>query len=216
MRRIISLCVIALALTAAADATEPIDLGRGLTYLRVGSVSESAGVIAATVPQNRPLVLDLRYVVATDEDARLLSSALGQRTGSLPLFILISPETPPALARALSRLPAGAITLGVAGSAPTPSVIIAQATDTDRRAYAAALDGLALETLISGKIIKERFDEASLVKDFQNGHANPSPPPAPDLAAKPGPEKPQVLTDRVLQRAVHLHRTLVALPPRRT
>ncbi|MDP2139026.1 MAG: hypothetical protein Q8J74_14345, partial [Candidatus Didemnitutus sp.] len=159
--------------------------------------------------------LDLRYVVATDEDAPLISRALGQRTGSLPLFILISPETPPALARVLSRLPAGTVTLGVAGSAPTPTVVIAQATDTDRRAYAAALDGLALETLISGKLVKERFDEASLVKDFQNGHAHPSPPPVPDLTAKTDPDKPQLLIDRVLQRAVHLHRTLVALRPRR-
>ncbi len=214
MKKIISHCFIVLALAAASGATELTDLGRGLSYLRVSSVSESAKAIVASVPQNRPFVLDLRYVTATDEDSRLISGALAKRTGTLPLFILISPETPPAVAQALSRLPVGTITLGVEGSAPVPTVVVAQATGTDRRAYDAARDGLALETLISGKINKERFDEASLVRDFQNGHAYPSPPSAPDWATKPDTQKPQVLTDRVLQRAVHLHRTLVALRPR--
>jgi len=48
------------------------------------------------------------------------------------------------------------------------------------------------------------------VKEFEHGNPNAAPPAEPDLA-KPAPEKAPVLTDRVLQRAVHLHRALAAL-----
>jgi len=58
------------------------------------------------------------------------------------------------------------------------------------------------------------------VHEFKNGHPDAEPPPAPDpTAAKPAgdtaKETPPVPpTDRVLQRALHLHRALLALKAR--
>ena len=74
--------------------------------------------------------------------------------------------------------------------------------------------GTPVETLISGKIEKDRYDEATLVQEFKNGNPEAAPPQPPDpTAAKAtdAPAKPPVLVDRVLQRAVHLHAARLAL-----
>jgi hypothetical protein len=52
------------------------------------------------------------------------------------------------------------------------------------------------------------------MEEFKNGNADAAPPPAPDpTEAKDGAAetKPEPPVDRVLQRAVHLHRALLAL-----
>ncbi|MBX3736441.1 MAG: hypothetical protein KF715_07130 [Candidatus Didemnitutus sp.] len=196
------------AALAPVAATEPYDLGEGLGYIRVQRITESLDLLSRTLPRGTALVLDLRYTSATDGDAAALAGALAQRTGGAPLFVLVSPQTPAALTPVL--LKTSAVTLGVDESLPAPAVVVAQSVDADRRAYDAFAGGMPLETLIAGKIEKERFDEASLVKEFEHGNPNAAPPPEPD-PTKPAPEKAPVLTDRVLQRAVHLHRALAAL-----
>jgi hypothetical protein len=127
---------------------------------------------------------------------------------------LVSPETPTALAAALAAPPRGVLTLGIEGSRPTPQVVVAQPADVDRRAYDAAEGGMTLESLIAGKIEKERYDEASLLREFARGVSDPAPPPAPDPTTAPAAARAPVLTDRVLQRALHLHQALQALRPR--
>jgi len=194
------------ALTAAA--TEPYDLGEGLGYIRVHRMSDSLELLARTLPLGTALVLDLRYATATDDEATAFAGALAHRTGGAPLLLLVSPQTPAALTPVLLKTPA--VTLGVAESLPVPAVIVGQTVDLDRRAYDAYDTGTPLTTLITGKIEKERFDEASLVKEFEHGNPNAAPPAEPD-PTKPAPDKAPVLTDRVLQRAMHLHRALAAL-----
>jgi len=162
-------------------------------------------------------VLDLRYATANDESAAALRSALAGRSSNVPLFILVSPATPTALAPVISASPA--LTLGASGSLPAPKVVVQTDATADRRAYDALDTGTALAQLISGKIEKERFDEATLVQEFKNGNPDAAPIPTPDpTAAKPAgaseKEPPSPLVDRVLQRAVHLHRALLALKPR--
>lgn len=192
-------------------APESADLGEGLAYLRVHSLGESKDTIRQAIQTERALVLDVRYATAAADDVAGFAGLLGPRADRAPLLVLVSPETPATLAAGLERLPRGVITLGVTDSRPSPKVIVTQAADVDRRAYDAHDSGMPLESLITGKIDKERYDEASLVREFQNGTPAPNPPPAPDLAAKSPGEKAPVLTDRVLQRAVHLHRALQAL-----
>ena len=203
----------ALALSTRA-ASEPVDLGEGLTYWRVHSFGDSATPVATAISSGRALVLDLRYATSSVADASALSDALARRNTRAPLLILVSPQTPAALLPALTPLRPGALTLGVEDSRPAPSVVVAQPADVDRRAYDALDGGMKLEDLVNGKIEKERFDEASLVKEFQNGNVNAAPPPGPDPSAKPADEKAPALTDRVLQRALHLHRALSALRAR--
>ena len=131
-----------------------------------------------------------------------------------PLFILVSPATPAAVAQALADSAGPAYMLGIAGSRPAPTVVVKTDAATDRRAYDAFDAGTPVDALISGKIDKEHFDEAELVKEFKNGNPDAEPPALPDPTATKAdgtPEKPAPLTDRVLQRAVHLQHALLAL-----
>lgn len=197
--------------SAAASVVAPrADLGAGLGYLRVHSLAAALEETARTLAQGTALVLDLRGATATDASASDLSALFARRNGPAPLFILVSPRTAPELTAPLLRPIPHVVLLGVAEALPTPQIVVTQPADADERAYEALDRGVALDALITGKIEKERFDEAELVKEFQNGNPNAAPPPEPD-PTKPAPEKAPVLTDRVLQRAVQLHRALVAL-----
>ncbi len=229
MKRIVLLFSV---LCLLSSATELTDLGQGLSYLRIHSVADSEAALRKAVPGAGALVLDLRYATANDESAAALRTALAGRPASTPLFILISPATPPVLGPVIAASPA--LTLGTAGSLSTPKVIVQTDAATDRRAYDALDAGTPLAKLISGKIEKERFDEATLVQEFKNGNpdAAPIPPPDPTAALPGNPAEhgvsgtntgpaaagngapPAPLVDRVLQRAVHLHRALLALKPR--
>lgn len=206
-----------LVLAVAAGATELADLGAGLAYLRIHSVTDAEGALRQAVPGTPALVLDLRYATADDRAAAILQSALAAHPAGAPLYLLVSPATPPALGPVIRA--AGVLTLGAPGSAPAPRVVVQTDAAADRRAYDAFEAGTALEKLVSGRIEKERFDEATLVHEFKNGNPDAAPPPAPDPTAPrsaedPAKNPPAPLTDRVLQRAGHLHRALLALKPR--
>lgn len=209
MKRIIPLFSV---LCLLSSGTELTDLGSGLAYLRIHSMGDSAAALRKAVPGAGALVLDLRYATASDESAAALMTTFASRPTNTPLFILVSPATPAALATAIGQSPA--LTLGAPGSTPAPKVVVQTDAATDRRAYDALETGKSLEKLISGKIEKERFDEATLVHEFKNGNPDAAPAPLPDPTA-PRPagttEPPAPLVDRVLQRAVHLHRALQAL-----
>ena len=205
---LLALC--SLLLAPCSKATELTDLGSGLAYLRIHSLAESEAALRKAVPGASALVLDLRYATTDENSVAALKSALASHPAGAPLFILVSPATSAALAQVV----ASALTLGAPGSVPAPKVMVQTDATTDRRAYDALETGTALEILISGKIEKERFDEATLVHEFKNGNPDAEPPPPPDPTAPKAAgtlEKPAPLVDRVLQRAVHLHRALLAL-----
>ncbi len=223
----LGLCLLFSTLGPLVRASEQTDLGQGLGYLRVHILDEALKPVAGT----SALVLDLRRAMASDVSVAAFQAALvGRGVPSAPLFILVSPDTPAALASALKG---GLITLGIKGSLPEPQVVVDQSPEDDRHAYDALETGTALAQLISGKIEKERFDEASLVHEFKNGNHDALPgdrpgqipagqqtgtvPPAVPALRSSGSEggSPVArLTDRVLQRAVHLHRALQALKAR--
>ena len=206
-------CILGTGLALCSHAAEPVDLGEGLSYLRVHSLGESAQPLEAALAGGRALIIDLRRATAIPEDAAAFGAGLARRNSRAALLLLVGPDTSAPVAAALGQLPHGALTLGVDGAKPKPSVVVAQPADADRRAYDALDGGMKLEDLVNGKIDKERFDEASLVQEFKNGNGTAAPPPVPD-PTKPAPEKAPVLTDRVLQRAIHLHRGLAALKAR--
>jgi hypothetical protein len=204
MRKSFSFLVLLLVLSVSAAGTELTDLGQGLGYLRTHALDESIKPLAGATA----LVLDLRYVTATPEAVTAFAAALAARPAATRLFVLVSPATPAALAGHLS---APTLTLGITGSQPAPQVVVHQSAADDRRAYDALATGTPLAELIAGKIDKERYDEATLVQEFKLGHpeATPAESGAPAGAAdSPDTQRP---TDRVLQRAVHLHRALLAL-----
>jgi len=210
-RRACLLLALLAAPLLAGRAAEPVELDPGLSYLRVPDLAGPDPALAAALAGDRALVLDLRHSQASPAGAAALATALAARSARTPLLILVAPGTPPALAAALDRLPPGALTLGVRDAAPAPRLVVAQADEADRRAAAALDAGTSPAALLSGKVEKEGFDEASLVREFSDGRRNPRPPAA--TATPPaGTAAPQV--DRVLQRAAHLHRALGAVRPR--
>lgn len=204
--------LLVLALAPVALAAAPVDLDPGLAYLRVPELAGPDHLGGTGGLGGRPLVLDLRHTRATPAGADALRAALATRPASTPLFILVAPGTPASLAAALDPLPPGVLTLGVRTAVPAPRLVVAQAEEADRRAVTALDAGAAPATLVSGKVSKERFDEASLVREFADGRRTPSRPAA--TPAAPAPAADPALVDRVLQRAIHLHRTLGAVRPR--
>lgn len=191
----------------------PVDLGHNLSYLRVHSLADSAPQLRSALSAGRPFVLDLRYASAGDESLAVLRTALARHPRGTELFILISGATPAAVVEAVSQAPGACISLGATS---TRSARIEVRTDpaADRRAYDALEAGTPVAALISGKLEKERFDEATLVQEFKNGNHDAEPPAGPDpTAVRPDHPEPKAapLVDRVLQRAVHLHQAMLAL-----
>jgi len=197
-------------------AAEVTDLGQGLSYLRVHALADAGPGLPSALAAPTTAVIDLRRATADEASLAALRDGLAVRNpAAARMFILVGPDTPAAVADIVGH--SSALTLGIAGSQPAPKVTVQVDAATDRRAYDALETGTPVAALISGKIEKERYDEASLVQDFKSGNVDASPPPAPDpTAAKPADAKaaatpPAPLVDRVLQRAVHLHRALLAL-----
>ena len=215
MRKAFSfICLLSSVLCSLVRASEPLDLGSGLTYLRIHSLPKSAGDLNAALLRPVPLVLDLRYTADEPDTANILR-VLNSQPAKPRLYVLVSPATPAALAEVIATTSARLLTLGVRNSLPAPQVVVEQTAAADRRAYDALEAGMPVAALISGKIEKERYDEATLMSEFKNGNLDPEPPPGPDpTAAKPEPPAPAKdapPVDRVLQRAVHLQQALLAL-----
>ena len=172
-------------LAIPARATELTDLGEGLSYLRVHALDDSAKGLTAAIHERNFLIVDVRHATGTAASADVLRTALNARELKTPVFILVGPATPIALAESLMAIANKCLTIGVKDSIPTPQVIIDQPAATDRLAYEAVDSGQLLASLISGKISKDRFDEVALMKEFANGNINAAPPPPPNPTAKP-------------------------------
>ncbi len=205
--RLSAICLLSSVLCLLVRAAEPADLGQGLTYLRINSLTKSAVDLNAALLRPAALVLDLRYPADEPAVADLLR-VLNSQPAKPTLYVLVSPATPAAVAGILGPTSTRLVTLGVKDSHPAAQVVVEQTAAADRAAYAALESGTSLTQLISGKIEKERFDEATLVHEFKNGNHDAHPPEA---GSAPGKEIPPTITDRVLQRAVHLHHALLAL-----
>jgi hypothetical protein len=197
-----------------APAAELVDLAPDLGYLRVHSIVLEREAIAVALLKSRALVLDLRYPLDERDAGEALRQELSSHPAKPRLYVLVSPATPVPVVGAIAASPARLTTLGVKGARPEPQVVVLQSPADDRRAYEAHTKGTALADLISGKIDKERFDEATLVQEFRlglPGDRSAGPSAAAAEPAAPPADAPPRITDRVLQRALHLHRALQAL-----
>lgn len=214
MKNLLPALFLFLGLTGAARAAqpEPIDLGFNLAYLHIKSLADAAPTLLVTLSAQRPFVLDLRYATSDAAALAVFQTALARHPA--PLFILLSAATPQEIIATVKQSTGAIITLSLA-SADAPAQIQVKADPgIDRLAYEALGQGTLPLTLVSGKIEKERFDEATLVQEFKNGNSDAEPPPLPD------PTQPKLnqsalvkapLIDRVLQRTIQLHRALLAL-----
>jgi hypothetical protein len=199
-----------LSSASVASATEPTDLGQGLGYLRIKSLAASASDLSAALLHPAPLVLDLRYT-ADEPGAADVLRVLSSQSEKPMLYVLVSPATPAAVAGIIATATTPLVTLGIKDSHPVAQVVVEQTPAADHAAYDALATGTSLAQLTSGRVEKERFDEAALVQEFKRGNHEARPPESPkaNTPAAASPAIPPV--DRVLQRAIHLHRARLAL-----
>jgi hypothetical protein len=183
------------------------DLGYGLVYVRVHNLPGDlpAKPAAGRVPA---CVVDVRYVAAdADAAAAFLSWVKARATPRSPVFILANTETSAALVQPLAahQRGSGIAVVGAPGKNFQPQVAVKTSPENERQAYDALERGTPVGKLLADNPDKVRNDEASLSKDRV---AEASADAATDVLT--GKREPPPI-DATLQRAVHLHRALVAL-----
>jgi hypothetical protein len=195
-----------LAVTFVQAAPVERDLGQGLAYYRVHRLPDDLPTTEAA--RHKPCVLDVRYVHGDSKAAAALAGWLKFHAArTTPVFVLANGETSRAILIALAdhEPGAGVMTVGGATREFQPDIAVNTTPDNERRAYDALDQGTPLATLLTDNPDKARNDEASLSKDRPVESALEEGPEAERKHAAPAP------VDAALQRAVHLHRALVAL-----
>jgi hypothetical protein len=198
------LIVAACAASRAPAATLVRDLGQGLTYYRVHELP--LDMPAPTSGKPGPCILDIRYAKSDEGSAGALRAwVMFNASARAPVFVLENAQTDPALLAALpAKGPPGFVVLAPASAQMAPLISVNVSPEADRRAYDALEKGSDVQSLLSDYPDKPRIDEAYLEKE----HIADS--DAPDVISdKPPPPRP--LVDAMLQRAVQLHRGLLAL-----
>jgi len=219
------------ALAVAADVTPIVlpaasapvraaaqPLGRNFFYVRVHTLPEDLPT-AAPEPHDS-IVLDLRFVSADRAAAQAFAAWLKfQARPSAPVVVLINAGTSPALLVPLgeAKPTAGVVCIGAADPAIKPDIALNISAEADRAAYDAFEHGIPLADLVAPKLDKIRHDEATVAKeratpaDSSDADADEDFLPVVSGPAAVAPPKPVIPVDAVLQRALQLHRALVAL-----
>ena len=219
MTKSLPLLFLVLALSIVRGAPLTADLGQGLVYHRAHALP--AELPNADSPRGQPCVLDLRFATGDADAAAALESWLKSHAlPRTPVFVLANAATSSPVRAVLAHRTANSPSLVVIGpqaAAFAPDLTLAVDADADRAAYDAADQGTPLAKLITEIVEKSRNDEASIARERlapPNDSDTPRPPPPdspPAPATTPAPPPPPALLDRVLQRAVQLHRALLAL-----
>ena len=207
-----------LLFSIAHAAPLPRDLGQGLAYYRLHELP--GDLPTAESARKQSCVLDLRYLHGEAAAATALQAWLKfHATPRVPVFVLANADTGADLLASLwPRGPrSSVVVIGAPAKDFHPDIAVAISADEERRAYDAFDQNVPLASLLTDNPNKPRNDEARLAKD----HSAQPLPPLPDEAAddlfapasenSPAAKAPAPLIDAALQRAVHLHRALLAL-----
>jgi hypothetical protein len=195
-----------LAVGAPAAPLEK-DLGQGLRYFRVAALPADLPPAPAAGAKAPACVVDLRFAAADDAAAKAFAAWARFRSGpKAPTFVLVNAATAPALRRVLAARERGGglIVIASGGPAADADQTVKIAAEDEQRAFAALADGAAVDALITDNPDKVRNDEASYTRE-RSADAEPAEAAAPNGKAARAP------VDAALQRAVHLHRAMVAL-----
>jgi hypothetical protein len=200
---ILAAAALATCALAAPAATAPRDLGLGLSYYRVHELPRDFPFSAKG--QAGPCVLDLRFATADGPSCAALTAWIRFNSSArAPVFVLENSSTSPSLVAALPMGSPGLVVIAPRTPKMGADVAVAVSAESDKKAYDAAEKGATLDSLIHDYPEKPRLDEAYLEKE----HLSDS-DALDDIADRPGPPMP--LVDAVLQKAVQLHRGLLAL-----
>ncbi len=215
MKAFVLLCGLLLALKGIAHgALLSRDLGQGLVYQRIHQLPADLPTDEAV--RRQPCILDLRYVSCDGAaTAALVAWLRFHATEHAPVFVLANSNTAPILLSAFTTLGKDpcVIVIGSSEAGFSPDIAVRISAEAERLAYDAVEHGASLDSLIIETPDKPRNDEAQLAKERQSDSAaseDPSAPPLPNMDTVK-PKQPLPMIDAVLQRAVQLHRTLLAL-----
>lgn len=221
---LLALCAIHTPLRGAEpENANDGDLGGGLYYFRVTNLAEQLAGLRAALAKHPALVVDLRGVDAGMADARALRSALlpADAKARAARFVLINRATGTAIPFTLDAgLPDGGIpgVLVIApGAAGVPADVLAPGSiEDDQMACEAIARGAEVATLVNRQPEKKRYDEAVLERGHHglpesedDGEKSLDVNNADSAEKEAGREG--LVTDSVLQTAVHVHRSLLAL-----
>lgn len=219
--------VLLLVLPFSLRAAIEKDLGQALLFLRVTDANADQSLLIDTIERRPALVIDLRGLSGEANFVTALHAALAKPP--LPhavRMILINATTAPAIVAALEDdALSSVITLAPRSPKVVADIQIAITAEEERRALEALSNDTPLEKLITYSREKRRYDEAKLVHDHINGitpsddelpldaeddSVTPESPTKkkPSDTAKKSEQPPH---DLVLERAVQLHRSLLAL-----
>jgi hypothetical protein len=207
-------CFSAIALVAAPAAATHIerDLGLGLHYVRIHTLP---GDLPVKEVKPRSIVVDLRFTSTDHKGVEALSAWLQfHATAKLPVYVLVNGATSRPLLDYLESAPVmpSVTTVGPASSAYVPDIAVKVSAATEKSAYDALEAGTTVESLLMDQPGKIRYDEQAIAEEHaaaNNPDQNDAVPGPPETDTKPPPPPP--LIDATLQRAVHLHRALLAL-----
>ena len=205
-RLILTLLFAALAPCAGRAAPLERDLGQGLSYVRIHSIPTD--LPTGESPRGRACIVDVRYVRGDRAASTALLSWLKTHARpKSPVFLLANPGTAQVLLVPLNSAGAvpGLVVLGPAARDFKPDISVPVSPSAERRAYDALEKGASIDSLVTETVEKPRNDEERLDRE----HLSDSAPQ--DQPADSGQPAAPALTDPVLQRAVQLHRALLAL-----
>ena len=196
--------IVASAPAQAAPVIPPArDLGQGLLYYRVHLLPDDL----PPGPAGKPgaCVLDLRFAKSDESAASALKAWIRfNASAHSPVFVLENSETVPSILAAVPQGTSGLVVLAPESAKLGPDVTVRVEAELDRRAYQALEKGAPVESLLKDYPAKPRIDEEYLQKEHLPDSGAPE--AAGDKHSPPGP-----LIDAMLQRAVQLHRGLLAL-----
>jgi hypothetical protein len=184
------------------------DLGQGLRLFRLHELPGDLPTASAADAKGPPCVVDVRYAKADDDAAKAFFAWLKFRAKPrAPVFVLVNGDTAGAVLETLTAREKGGgiVVIGAPSRKLEPDIPTRMTGEDERRAYDALEKGTAVGVLLTDNPDKVRNDEASLSRDRL---ADASADTAADALA---PKRVVPPIDTALQRAVHLHRTLLAL-----
>lgn len=179
------------------------DLGQGLKFFRIREFPADLPLMEKS-GKPLPCVVDVRYARGDSESARAFEAWLRSRAQPrVPIFVLANSGTAADVLRVLAQreVGGGVVLFGVPSRNLKPDVVLKLDFGNERLAYDAMERGSSLTSLLTDNPGKARNDEASLSRDRL----------AEASAEAASKESPPPVVDVALQRAVHLHRSLVAL-----
>jgi hypothetical protein len=196
------LALLLLATVSLKGASTVQDLGQGLVYFRVHTLPAD---LPGAAPAHNATAIDVRFAAADAAQASALGAWIKfNATVKTPVFVLMNASTSRALREAIRGGTAGVIVIAPRLPPVASDVAVAVTLETDRQAFEALEHGTPVDALLHDYPDKPRVDEAYLDRE----HIPDS--EAPETASDTPPPPPP-LVDAVLQRAVQLHRGLVAL-----